>query len=344
MSSNSQYDCGCDDNLNNGITGGVPTRGAQIDREDRVCIESSDCSVRKAIKRRVWQGGKWVNVYYEDDGVTVIAGAVYETACPPKVWECQVPQPNASIDWTIEGTDCNGNALSHASPHARYSTLPPGFVQPVRICGTDSLDYEHFLRCAPDGTQVVTVMSYKDPLAPVASFFDATTAAPWTGDPATLTICPDKDLESDPIEMCDGATQFLRWIVKLDGQPTGVKFDTDMDGMPFTPAGPVTMGKCVAPVVTQQHKIFHEKTGGTMSIADIVAATGAVSLLSVMFLQVSGTGSVMADSGGGAPLYTGQSWAWNVVSSPISPETLMGSALSVDAQGGEVHVTAQYTV
>jgi hypothetical protein len=48
--------------------------------------------------------------------------------------------------------------------------------------------------------------------------------------------------------MCDGGTTpFIRWVVKKNGAPTGVSFDTNLSGAPYTPVGPATFGACAVP-------------------------------------------------------------------------------------------------
>lgn len=59
----------------------------------------------------------------------------------------------------------------------------------------------------------------------------------------SLTAC-DIDLESDPKEMCNDGTTFLRWFIKQDGLSTGDFFDTTMDYQPYTPVGAVSLGAC----------------------------------------------------------------------------------------------------
>lgn len=37
--------------------------------------------------------------------------------------------------------------------------------------------------------------------------------------------------------MCDGTTNFLRWIVKENGEPTGTSYDTTLTGATYTASG-----------------------------------------------------------------------------------------------------------
>jgi hypothetical protein len=119
----------------------------------------------------------------------------------------------------------------------------------VQVCDA-AKDYEKVVLCdAITEHKVIVITDLTDPTAPVVSYWDINTGAPWTGDVADLVACPDIDLESDAQEMCDSGTQFLRWFVKKDGEPTGETFDTDLAGQPYTvgnePA--VTLGKCLPP-------------------------------------------------------------------------------------------------
>ncbi|WP_163269019.1 hypothetical protein [Chelativorans alearense] len=71
--------------------------------------------------------------------------------------------------------------------------------------------------------------------------------------------------------MCDdGTVSFLRWYVSQDGQPTGQFFDTDLDGVAYTPSDPaaVSVGPCpqdpeCAPTPTTQ-LLYDIRSDGTV--------------------------------------------------------------------------------
>lgn len=121
-----------------------------------------------------------------------------------------------------------------------------GHVRPS--AGADkTLDYEVITLCTEDGAQVL--LQYNVSVAPpvIVAMVDLSTGAAWTGDVTTLQPC-GSNAESDPVLMCDNGVQFLRHIVKKDGEPTGVKFDTKLDGTIYTVTdeASVTYGECKA--------------------------------------------------------------------------------------------------
>ena len=63
---------------------------------------------------------------------------------------------------------------------------------------------------------------------------------------AASSGCPDTDNESDVIVMCDSGVTFLRHVIKKDGVPTGVKYDTTKANAPYVVSSEsnVTVGAC----------------------------------------------------------------------------------------------------
>lgn len=187
------------------------------------------------------------------DGQAIPIGASYQGvvggshvyALMVKPVEGEPPEPI-----TLEGEDCDGAAVSVTGEPGQLSHViqAPGTVFKVQLCD-NSKDIEKVVLCDVTNEHKVAVISdFKDPTAPVVSYWDLNTGAAWTGDVADLVACSDVDLESDDVEMCDAGTTFLRWIVKRNGVPTGDKFDTDLSGQAYTvtsEAG-VTSGKCEA--------------------------------------------------------------------------------------------------
>lgn len=115
-------------------------------------------------------------------------------------------------------------------------------------------DYEVVTRCDPD-TDAQILIQYDVSVSPpaVVAMIDLTTGEAWTGDVTTLQSCGGASAESDPVLMCDGGVEFLRHIVKTNGEPTGVKFDTKLDGTLYTvvdEAG-LKVGACAAEVVCE---------------------------------------------------------------------------------------------
>jgi hypothetical protein len=190
-------------------------------------------------------------VYTDKDGA-VIEGK--EVACPLKVEVVTQPvEPPSPI--TLEGQDCAGDAKPATGLPGQIMqiTQAPGQTLTVRICETDR-DFE--LSCGKDpatGHQIQTAYTATASGPVILWRVDTVTGLPWTGDPTTLEDCGGTKLESDPIEMCDGGVEFIRWVVKKDGKPTGVTYDTDLSMQPYTVTDEanVTKGKCVPDVICE---------------------------------------------------------------------------------------------
>ena len=151
---------------------------------------------------------------------------------------------------SLTGEDCDGAPVSVSGNAGELTAVvqAPGTVFKVQLCD-NSKDIEKAVLCDSVTDHKVAVISdLSDPANPIVTYWDITVGAPWTGDVADLQACPDTDTESDPIEMCDSGVEFIRWVVKKDGKPTGVTYDTDLAIQPYvvTDEATVTQGKCVA--------------------------------------------------------------------------------------------------
>ncbi len=87
--------------------------------------------------------------------------------------------------------------------------------------------------------------------------------------------------------------------------------------------------------------IWLQRNLGTVTMANIMAATGATHVGTVTVKQITGTGTVSGDAGSGVPLSAGESWSWGVISQDQT-EFLDNSTLSMNAGGGEQRITAIY--
>jgi len=143
----------------------------------------------------------------------------------------------------------------------------------------------------------------------------------------------------------DGAGNAIGPVVlsRRFDEETGVETQTRIlypyDGS--APVDPYTgaFGTCEA-VIDSPHLIYLERNGGTVTMADIMAATGARRVLSVTVKQISGRGEIQADSGSGVPMDTGETWSWSAVSDK-NADHLSTSALTMTANG-EQRITATY--
>lgn len=161
----------------------------------------------------------------------------------PPCGEPCAPIPVIPAEVTVDGVDCDGNPISVTGAGVVQNVPHPDTVQKVQICNRN--EFDHTILCDPVTGDNVIVVTLYDPETGIptssAYLMDST---PYAGPIAALVACPDSDLESDALEMCDVGTTFWRWIVKQDGEPTGTFFDTDLAGAPYTPVGPVIPGAC----------------------------------------------------------------------------------------------------
>ena len=188
------------------------------------------------------------------DGATIDMSLVTKVTCvvaPPTTPE----DPPTPI--TLDGQDCDGAANPATGNPGELVQIvqAPGQVLSVRFCSDDAADFE--LACGVDpatGHQVQTAYKIVSGAFVLIARWDVVTGAAWTGDASTLEGCGGSPLESDPQVMCDNGVEFLRWIVKKNGNPTGVKYDTTSTGAAYTASGAETFGACVAgcPAVTYQ--------------------------------------------------------------------------------------------
>lgn len=154
---------------------------------------------------------------------------------------------------TLEGQDCDGAPVAVTGNSGELTAVvqAPGTVFKVQLCDS-AKDYEKVILCdVTTGHKIAVITDFTDPTSPAVTYWDINASAAWTGSIDDLEACPDTDLESDPIEMCDGTSTFLRWIVKSNGEPTGEKFDTNLTGAPYTVVDEAlaTLGKCEAECV-----------------------------------------------------------------------------------------------
>jgi hypothetical protein len=105
-------------------------------------------------------------------------------------------------------------------------------------------EFEKAVLCDPDtGANVLVISTISTEGVSVAAYNIDGSA--YAGDIGALEACASDVTESDPVLMCDGGeTQFYRWFLAENGQPTGDSFDTDLAGAAYVPAGQVTPGDC----------------------------------------------------------------------------------------------------
>lgn len=252
----------------------------------------------------------------------------------------QVCPPNPPVVIVSGHETCTGSVVQEVAQRVE-AHIPAGTVIYTRPC-PGGAEFDKTFLCDPNGVQVVAVTSYSLVGVPSTTFYNIDGSA-YAGDVALLGAC-SSSLESDDLEWCFDGVNVVQWVVKDRGEPTGVIFWTDAaSGVVIpTPTGPgLVRGVCPLPSVETPHLIYMERNGGVVTMADIVANTGARQVLSVTVKQISGRGSVTADAGSGVPFDAGETWSWSVVTERHT-EYLTTSALTMDAGGGEQRITATY--
>lgn len=152
-------------------------------------------------------------------------------------------------------TEFRENAAGNPVPHATRYTLSDG--TPVAATAAtvvpgacaSAVEFDTLALCDPATLLPVFIVTRYSPLGvPTSAAFNPD-GTPYPGPINGLVSCDTIDLESDALEMCDGgATSFVRWVVKRNGVPTGVSFDTTLGLAPYVPTGVVTVGRCAAAI------------------------------------------------------------------------------------------------
>lgn len=158
---------------------------------------------------------------------------------------------------TLVGQGCEGTPVEVTAPPGQilWAMQHPDTVYKVQLCDA-SKDRDKVVLCdSITGDKVAVITKYDNP-DPVTTFWNISKGEAWSGDPADLVTCPDIDLESDGMPMCDNGTSFIRWYLKKDGKPVNEYFDTDLGSQPYVVSSEsnVTPGECVpgCPPVTYQ--------------------------------------------------------------------------------------------
>lgn len=132
---------------------------------------------------------------------------------------------------------------------ARRIVQCPG-DDPVRVTiESQPTEFDHTILCEFDqygeltGRKVVIVISYSNSGIPTTGYYDLSTGETYLlPEGNTLSACVENpsSVDVEMKEMCDynaqttSSTQFIRWFVMENGAPTGVFYDTDYNGQPYT--------------------------------------------------------------------------------------------------------------
>jgi hypothetical protein len=219
--------------------------------------------------------------------------------------------------------------------------LPAGTVVYTKPCPGGG-EFDQSILCDDTGAQVIVVVSYDNAGIPTSAFYNLD-SSPYTGDTSKLRQC-STSLESDGVEWCFNGVNLTQWVVKDNGEPTGVVYwaDAVTGAVIAAPSGPTLVrGVCPLPNVEIPHLIYMGRNTGIITMADIVGISGARHILSVTVKQMAGQGEIKADAGDAVPFDAGETWSWSAsANNPL--EFITTSLLSMDAGSGEQRITATY--
>jgi hypothetical protein len=174
-------------------------------------------------------------------------------------------------------------------------------VYKVQLCDP-SQDRELVKRCDPDtGAEILFQWDVTTTPPTLLSATDLTTGAAWAGDAATLVSCGGPALESDDRDVCVDGVSLSQWVVKKDGEPTGVVYYTDAAGqLVAVPATAViTVGACAAAALEPEISDGFGDDLGTLLPSDnfIFDATAACSTPPCVFEIVTDAGTFRIRAG-----------------------------------------------
>lgn len=250
-----------------------------------------------------------------------------------------------------------------ADPSVKQIVNAPGTSLSVRMCGPTTavrIEFsETVLYSASTEQTVVRIREFDEDNGTWGLRYENLDGTPFLGPmpgdlyEVTAQVAPVVNETLGCVLSFNGAgfpvtEKYIQRSTKLFDAETGALESTtteweDATGTIFTvaPVGFV-LGTCPdAP--PRPNLIWLERSGGLVTMADIMTATGAVGVGSVTVKQIQGRGTVNGDSGSGVPLDIGETWSWGVISQNQT-ESLSASALSMDATGGEQRITAVYWV
>jgi hypothetical protein len=253
---------------------------------------------------------------------------------------------------TLTGHDCNDTALPAVGVSGQLVEIVqrPGQVLSVKMCTPSDFDREVSVLCDPANSfapvNLVTLWPTNavPGTPPTVEAYNPNGTA-YAGAIGSLVKCPGETIDTVSERWCDNGVPYER-ISFYDVSVTPAVLVSTMwrDNSGAVVAAPATgsLGECV---VERKVKVYHAVNTAVTSIGNIIATSGAAIIHSLTVVQISGIGNISADSGGGAPLFTGQMWSWSASTGGVESiqDTLSYSSLKMDAAGGSQHVTVIYS-
>jgi hypothetical protein len=253
---------------------------------------------------------------------------------------------------TLTGQDCTGVGVpAVGSPGQLVEVVQrPGQVLSVKICTPSEYNREVSVLCNPaNGFAPVNLVTLWPESAvpgtpPTVEAYNPN-GTPFVGAIGSLVKCPGETIDIVSERWCANGAPYER-ISFFDVSVTPSTLVSTMwrDNSGAVVPDPVagSLGECVQ---VRKVLIYHQENTSGLTMGDIVTVTGANIIHSVTVVQISGVGAVYGDSGGGAPLFTGQLWSWSAATggSSFIQDTLSASGLKLDPGAGSQHVTAIYS-
>jgi hypothetical protein len=238
------------------------------------------------------------------------------------------------------GADVNLSAL----PEVRRVIQEPGTVFQVEICSAAA---SRVVETACNAAGETVVLTYDTQTVPPTelSRWNLTTNAAEPAGPLGRCDVDDDQIETVELKACLNGVSIPGFAIVTDAATqtvTGEQWrDPATGAWGALPAGAV-IGDCPAvPVPDRKVLVWHESVTAVRSVADIVAAAGTQYVQSITVMNVGQAPAVITDDfGNNTRLYPGQSWSWSAITGNDARDYLGASALSIDASGTDVHLTA----
>jgi hypothetical protein len=112
----------------------------------------------------------------------------------------------------------------------------------------------------------------------------------------------------------------------------------------YTIQGAVGACPTIVPSLPGQRVLTYvSENTAVLSVADILAATGASRIESITVKQMAGNGKITGDTGV-VDFSVGETWSWSISGTELAQDTLSSSGMQFDAGGGTQRITATYVV
>jgi hypothetical protein len=273
-----------------------------------------------------------------------VAEAVFTIPHPDAVQKVSICPTPAPAPVPIVVTNCGGGDVNvQVEAGIKEVVQSPGTVFDVRICQPNA-GREIEKACNALGESVVLTYDTQSIPPTELSRWNLTTNAAEPAGPLGKCDVDDDQIETVELKACLNGVSIPGFAIVTDAATqtvTGEQWrDPATGAWGALPVGAV-IGECPTVVVDRKVLVWHESVTGPRTIQDIVAAVGTQYVQSVTVVNVGqGVATITDDFGNTTRLYPGQSWSWSAITGSDARDYLGASALSIDASGTDVHLTA----